>query len=129
MATENGLVQVASKYSVEETLRRLEAAFASKGLQVFAVVDHSGEADKVGLEMRPSKVVIFGSPKAGTPLMVASPSLAIDLPLKALVAEDAGGKASVTYNSPEYLKERHGVPEELMKNLAGAGVVIAKAVE
>jgi uncharacterized protein (DUF302 family) len=129
MAKENGLVQVASKYSVEETLRRLEAAFASKGLQVFAVVDHSGEADKVGLEMRPSKVVIFGSPKAGTPLMVASPSLAIDLPLKALVAEDAGGKASVTYNSPEYLKERHGVPEELMKNLAGAGVVIAKAVE
>jgi uncharacterized protein (DUF302 family) len=129
MAKENGLVQVASKYSVEETLRRLEAAFASKGLQVFAVVDHSGEADKVGLEMRPSKVVIFGSPKAGTPLMVASPSLAIDLPLKALVAEDAGGKASVTYNSPEYLKERHGVPEELMKNLAGAGVVIAQAVE
>ena len=129
MAKENGLVQVASKYSVEETLRRLEAAFASKGLQVFAVVDHSGEADKVGLEMRPSKVVIFGSPKAGTPLMVASPSLAIDLPLKALVAEDAGGKTSVTYNSPEYLKERHGVPEELMKNLAGAGVVIAKAVE
>jgi uncharacterized protein (DUF302 family) len=129
MAKENGLVQVASKYSVEETLRRLEAAFASKGLQVFAVVDHSGEADKVGLEMRSTKVVIFGSPKAGTPLMVASPSLAIDLPLKALVAEDAGGKASVTYNSPEYLKERHGVPEELMKNLAGAGVVIAKAVE
>jgi uncharacterized protein (DUF302 family) len=129
MAKENGLVQVASKYSVEETLRRLEAAFASKGLRVFAVVDHSGEADKVGLEMRPSKVVIFGSPKAGTPLMVAAPSLAIDLPLKALVAEDAGGKASVTYNSPEYLKERHGVPEELMKNLAGAGVVIAKAVE
>jgi uncharacterized protein (DUF302 family) len=129
MAKENGLVQVASKYSVEETLRRLEAAFASKGMQVFAVVDHSGEADKVGLEMRPRKVVIFGSPKAGTPLMVASPSLAIDLPLKALVAEDAGGKASVTYNSPEYLKERHGVPEELMKNLAGAGVVIAKAVE
>ena len=129
MANENGLVQVASKYSVEETLRRLEAAFASKGLQVFAVVDHSGEADKVGLEMRPTKVVIFGSPKAGTPLMMASPSLAIDLPLKALVAEDAGGKASVTYNSPEYLKERHGVPEELMKNLAGAGVVIAKAVE
>ena len=129
MANENGLVQVASKYSVEETLRRLEAAFASKGLQVFAVVDHSGEADKVGLEMRPTKVVIFGSPKAGTPLMVASPSLAIDLPLKALVAEDAGGKASVTYNSPEYLKERHGIPEELMKNLAGAGVVIAKAVE
>ena len=93
MAKENGLVQVASQYSVEETLRRLEAAFAAKGLQVFAVMDHSGEAEKVGLKMRPTKVVIFGSPKAGTPLMVASPSLAIDLPLKALVAEDAGARS------------------------------------
>src|SRR6202035_1014922 len=124
MANETGLVQVASKYSVEETLRRLEAAFAAKGVQVFAVVDHSGEAGKVGLEMRPTKVVIFGSPKAGTPLMVASPILAIDLPLKALVAEDAEGKVSVTYNSPEYLKQRHSVPEELIRNLEGAGVVI-----
>src|ERR1700730_6605378 len=125
----SGLVQVASRCSFDETVRRLQTAFAEKGLQVFAVIDHSGEAEKAGLKMRPTKVVIFGSPKGGTPLMVAAPSLAIDLPLKALVAEDAGGKASVTYNSPEYLKERHGVPEELMKNLAGAGVVIAKAVE
>ena len=129
MAKENGLVQVASPYSVDETVRRLQAAFAEKGLQVFAVIDHSGEAEKVGLKMRPTKVVIFGSPKAGTPLMVAAPSLAIDLPLKALVAEDAEGKVSVTYNDPEYLKERHGVPQELIKNLAGAGAVIAKAVE
>jgi len=129
MAQDNGLVQVPSRYSVEETLRRLEAAFAAKGLQVFAIVDHSGEAEKVGLKMRPTTVVIFGSPKAGTPLMVAAPSLAIDLPLKALVAEDAEGKVSVTYNSPEYLKERHGVPGELVKNLAGAAVVIGKAVE
>jgi len=129
MAQKNGLVQVPSPYSVQETLRRLEAAFAAKGLQVFAVVDHSEEAEKVGLKMRPAKVVIFGSPKAGTPLMVAAPSLAIDLPLKALVAEDAQGKVWVTYNSPEYLKERHGVPQELIKNLAGAGVVIGKAVE
>jgi uncharacterized protein (DUF302 family) len=129
MAQGNGLVQVASHYSVEETVRRLEAAFAAKGLQVFAVVDHSGQAEKVGLKMRPTKVVIFGSPKAGTPLMVAAPSLAIDLPLKALAAEDADGKVSVTYNDPEYLKARHGVPEELIKNLAGAGVVIGKAVE
>jgi uncharacterized protein (DUF302 family) len=96
---------------------------------VFATVDHSGEAEKVGLKMRPTKVVIFGSPKAGTPLMVAAPSLAIDLPLKVLVAEDAEGGVWVTYNSPDYLQERHGVPEELMKNLAGAGVVIGKAVE
>jgi uncharacterized protein (DUF302 family) len=129
MREENGLVQVASHYSVEETVRRLEAAFATKGLQVFAVVDHSGEAEKSGLRMRPMKVVIFGSPKAGTPLMVAAPSLAIDLPLKALVAEDAAGKVWVTYNNPEYLKDRHGVPEDLIKNLAGAGTVIAKAVE
>jgi len=129
MAQDNGLVQVPSRYSVEETLRRLEAAFAAKGLQVFAIVDHSGEAEKVGLKMRPTTVVIFGSPKAGTPLMVAAPSLAIDLPLKALVAEAAEGKVSVTYNSPQYLKERHGVPDELIKNLAGAAVVIGKAVE
>jgi uncharacterized protein (DUF302 family) len=129
MAQQNGLVQVASRYSVGETVRRLEAAFVEKGMQVFAVIDHSGEAEKVGLKMRPTKVVIFGSPKGGTPLMVAAPSLAIDLPLKALVAEDAAGKVSVTYNDPEYLKERHGVPEELIKNLAGAGLVIGKAVE
>ena len=129
MASENGLVQVASRYSVEETVRRLETAFAEKGMRVFAVIDHSGEAEKVGLKMRPTKVVIFGSPKGGTPLMVAAPSLAIDLPLKALVAEDAEGKVSVTYNDPEYLQERHGVPAELIKNLAGAGVVIGKAVE
>jgi uncharacterized protein (DUF302 family) len=129
MAQGNGLVQVTSRYSVDETVRRLEAAFAEKGMRVFAVIDHSGEAEKVGLEMRPTKVVIFGSPKGGTPLMVAAPSLAIDLPLKALVAEDAEGKVSVTYNDPEYLRERHGVPEELIKNMAGAGVVIGKAVE
>src|SRR5271169_1112937 len=129
MAQGNGLVPVASRYSVEETVRRLQSAFVEKGMQVFAVIDHSGEAEKVGLKMRPTKVVIFGSPKGGTPLMVAAPSLAIDLPLKALVAEDAAGKVSVTYNDPAYLKERHGVPEELIKNLAGAGGVIGKAVE
>ena len=129
MAENNGLVQVASHYSVDDTVQRLQAAFAAKGLQVFALVDHSGEAERVRLKMRPTKVLIFGSPKAGTPLMVAAPSLAIDLPLKALVAEDVDGKVSVTYNDPGYLKERHGVPEELIKNLAGAGALIAKAVE
>ena len=129
MAQENGLVLVRSRYSVDETVRRLEAAFAEKGLQVFAVIDHSGEAEKAGLNMRPTKVLIFGSPKGGTPLMVAAPSLAIDLPMKALVAQDVEGEVWVTYNSPEYLQERHGVPAELIKNLAGAGVVIGKAVE
>lgn len=129
MTTANGLIELTSKYSVEETVRRLSAAFKEKGMQIFAVIDHSGEAEKVGLKMRPTKVVIFGSPNGGTPLMVAAPSLAIDLPLKALVAEGAEGKVSVTYNAPEYLQERHGVPAELMKNLAGAGAVIAHAVE
>ena len=129
MAKNFGLVLVRSRHSVDETVRRLEAAFAGKGLQLFSVVDHSGEAEKVGLKMRPTKLLIFGSPRAGTPLMVAAPSLAIDLPLKALVAEDAEREVWVTYNSPKYLQERHGVPAELIKNLAGAGALIEKAVE
>ena len=108
---------------------RLEAAFRDKGMQIFTVIDHSGEAEKAGLKMPPTKVVIFGSPKGGTPLMLSAPSLAIDLPLKALVAEDANGKVSVSYNDPDYLRERHGVPPDLIKNLAGAGALIAKAVE
>lgn len=126
---ENGLAQIASRYSVDETVRRLEAAFVEKGMKVFALIDHSGEAEKVGLKMRPTMVVIFGSPKGGTPLMVAAPSLAIDLPLKALVAEDETGIVSVTYNAPEYLQARHGFAAELIKNLAGAAAVMAKAVE
>ena len=129
MAKNNGLVRVRSQYSMEETERKLKAAFVEKGMQVFAVIDHSGEAEKVGLQMLPTKVIIFGSPKGGTPLMVAAPSLAIDLPLKALIAQNAEGKVWVTYNSPDYLQQRHGVPAELIKNLAGAGNLIAKAVE
>ena len=129
MSKENGLIQVPSRYSAEETLKRLETVFVDKGLKIFALIDHSGEAEKVGLKMRPTKVLIFGSPKAGTPSMVAAPSLAIDLPLKALIAEDEQGKVSVAYNDPEYLQRRHGLPQELIKNLAGAGALIAKAVE
>jgi uncharacterized protein (DUF302 family) len=129
MANEKGLVRIASRYSVEETVQRLQSTFAAKGLQMFALIDHSGEAAKAGLKMRPTNVLIFGSPKGGTPLMVASPSLAIDLPMKALVAEDESGKVWLTYNSPDYLKERHNVPEDLIKNLAGAGPLMEKAVE
>jgi len=125
----SGLEQVASRYSVDETVARIESVFAQKGLQVFTVIDHSGEAEKIGLKMRPTKVVIFGSPKGGTPLMVAVPSLAIDLPLKALVAEDDNGKVWVSYNNPEYLQQRHGVPDDLIKNIAGAGALVAQAVE
>jgi uncharacterized protein (DUF302 family) len=126
---ENGLIQVASKYSVDETVKRLESVLAERGVRVFAVIDHSGEAEKVGMKMRPTKLVIFGNPKSGTPLMLAAPSLAIDLPLKVLVAEDEGGKVWVSYNSPEYLQQRHGVPEELIKNIAVVGALVAKAVE
>jgi uncharacterized protein (DUF302 family) len=129
MIASSGLVEVASHYDFGETVDRLTAAFIEKGMKVFAVIDHSGEAEKVGLRMRPTKVLIFGSPKGGTPLMLAAPSLAIDLPLKALVAQDLAGKVSVSYNDPEYLQKRHAVPAELMKNLAGAGALIAKAVE
>jgi uncharacterized protein (DUF302 family) len=129
LSTRNGLIQVSSRFSVEETVRRLQAAFAEKGVQVFTLIDHSGEAEKVGLKMPPTRVLIFGSPKAGTPLMLVAPSLAIDLPLKALVAQDAENKVTVTYNDPEYLRERHAFPAELTKNLAGAGALIAKAVE
>jgi len=125
----NGLLQLASKYSVDETVQRLESVLAERGIRVFAFIDHSGEAEKVGMKMRPTKLVIFGNPKGGTPVMVAAPSVAIDLPLKALVAEDAAGKVWVSYNSPEYLQQRHGVPEELIKNIAVVGALVAKAVE
>jgi uncharacterized protein (DUF302 family) len=125
----NGLTQVASKYPVDETVKRLQSVLAEKGVQVFALIDHSGEAEKVGMKMRPTKVLIFGNPKGGTPLMVAAPSLAIDLPLKALVAQDESGKVWVSYNSPEYLQQRHGVPEDLIKNIAVVGALVGKAVE
>jgi uncharacterized protein (DUF302 family) len=121
MMKDEGLILLRSRYSFDETVRRLHATFTEKGMQIFVVIDHSGEAEKAGLKMPPTKVVIFGSPKGGTPLMVAAPSLAIDLPLKALVAEDGDGKVAVSYNTPEYLQQRHGVPADLIKNLAGAG--------
>lgn len=126
---DNGLVHVRSPYSVRETLKRLESALRAKNLTVFARIDHRGEAEKIGLQMRPTQLVIFGSPKAGTPLMVASPTLAIDLPLKALAWEDADGLVWLSYNSPDYLKRRHEIPDELVKNIAGVGAVLEKAVE
>jgi len=124
-----GLIQVSSPHSVDETVKRLLSILSQKGLQVFALVDHSGEAEKVGMKMQATKLVIFGSPKAGTPLMVAAPTLAIDLPLKALVWQDKDSKVWVSYNRPEYLEQRHGVPDDLVKNIAGVGALVAKAVE
>jgi uncharacterized protein (DUF302 family) len=125
----SGLSIIPSRYSVDETVQRLRAILSDRGLQMFALIDHSGEAEKVGMKMPPTRVLIFGSPKGGTPLMLAAPSLAIDLPLKALVAQDEQGKVSISYNSPEYLQQRHGVPAELIKNIAGVGALLAKAVE
>jgi uncharacterized protein (DUF302 family) len=126
---ENGLMQVPSPYSVEETLKRLESVLAQRGVQVFACIDHSGEAEKAGLKMPPTRLLIFGNPKGGTPLMLAAPTLAIDLPLKALIAEDKDGKTQVTYNSPQYLQQRHGVPQDLIKNISVVGALVAQAVE
>jgi uncharacterized protein (DUF302 family) len=128
-AANNGIVNKPSKHSVEQTVEALTTTLKSKGVAVFALIDHSGEAEKVGLKMRPTKLVIFGNPKAGTPLMLASPSSAIDLPLKILVWEDGQGKVWVSYNSPEYLRERHGLPQELMQNIAITEMLATKAGE
>ncbi len=125
----NGLTRVASPHSVEETIERLQSILKERNLQLFAFIDHSGEAEKAGLKMRPTKLLIFGSPKGGTPVMVATPTIAIDLPLKALISEDEGGKVWVTYNTPEYLQQRHNVPGDLVKNISGVGALVAKAVE
>jgi uncharacterized protein (DUF302 family) len=125
---DRGLVKVSSAYSVEETLARIENALREAGVTLFCVVDHSGEAERAGLRMAPTKLVIFGNPAAGTPVMVAAPSVAIDLPLKALVWQDDGGRVWVSYNSPDYLRSRHGVPEDLVKNIGAAGRLIQKAL-
>ena len=125
----NGMVHIRSHYSVHDTLQRLESVLLAHGLTIFCRVDHSGEAEKVGLKMLLTQVLIFGSPKAGTSLMVASPTLAIDLPLKALVWEDADRTVWLSSNSPEYLKQRHNVPDDLITNIVGAGALLQQAAE
>lgn len=128
LSPDNGIVHLSSPHSYSETLKRLDAVLSAHGLTVFARIDHSGEAEKVGLKMHPTQVILFGSPKAGTPLMVASPTLAIDLPLKALLWEDAGGKVWVSYNTAEYLKQRHNIPDDLLKNIAGIAPLLQSVV-
>ena len=125
----SGIIDLPSDCSVPETLARLQSILKEKGLTVFALIDHSGEAEKAGLTMRPTQLLIFGSPKGGTPLMVAAPRLAIDLPLKALAWQDEQGQVWLSYNSPEYLHERHGFSAELLKNIAGIAALVQKAVE
>jgi|SRR5579872_50786 len=129
MQQQEGIVTKPSKHSVEQTVARLKSILESKGITLFALIDHSGEAEKVGMKMLPTKLLIFGNPKGGTPLMLAAPSLAIDLPLKILVWQDAAGTSWISYNSPEYLKERHGLPQDLLRNIAVVQALAAEAAE
>jgi uncharacterized protein (DUF302 family) len=128
-STNNGILSKRSNHSVAETLDRLNHSLQAKGVTIFAIVDHAGEAEKVGLQMPPTKLVLFGSPQAGTPLMLAAPSVAIDLPLKILISEDSQGKVWVSYNSPQYLKQRHGLPQDLLQNIAVVETLAAQAAE
>ena len=126
---DNGMQHLRSPYSVPETLKRIESLLQEKGLTIFCRIDHSGEAEKVGLKMHPTQLILFGSPKGGTPVMVASPTIAIDLPLKALIWEDTGGKVWVSHNSPEYLQHRHNVPSDLVKNISAGSALLQLAVK
>jgi uncharacterized protein (DUF302 family) len=126
---EEGIVRIPSHRSVDETVDKLRTILQSKGVKLFALVDHSGEAERAGLKMRPTKLLIFGHPKAGTPLMLAAPSAALDLPLKILVAEDSQGQVWISYNSADYLKERHDLPQNLLPNIAVAETLAAAAGE
>ena len=127
--TNNGILNKRSNHSVDETLERLKRTLKAKGVTIFAIVDHSGQAEKVGLKMPPTKVVMFGNPKAGTPLMLAAPSIAIDLPLKILISEDREGKVWVSHNSLTYLQQRHGLPQELLQNIAVVETLAAAVAE
>jgi uncharacterized protein (DUF302 family) len=124
-----GIIDKLSNHSVDSTVDKLKTILQNKGITLFALIDHSGEAAKAGMQMRPTKLLIFGSPKAGTPLMLAAPSIAIDLPLKILVWEDASGKTWVSYNAPAYLQQRHGFPPDLLQNIAVVETLAAKAAE
>ena len=129
MNTANGFASKATAHSVDEAVTKLLQLLKAGGVTLFALVDHSGEAKKVGLKMRPTKLLIFGNPKGGTPLMQAAPTIAIDLPLKILVWEDDTGKVWISYNAAEYLAERHQLPPDLLKNISVVETLAAKAAE
>lgn len=128
MKAGEGIISKASKYSVPETLDRVDALLRSKGIKIFVRVDHSGEAEKAGLKMPPTQLLIFGNPKGGTPVMLAAPTAAIDLPLKALAWQDGDGKVWLSYNDPEYLKKRYGLTDDEIKTIAGTGSLIEQAL-
>jgi uncharacterized protein (DUF302 family) len=126
---QEGICSLVSDHSVEETVGRIQSLLEQRGVKLFALVDHSGEAKAAGLEMRPTKLLIFGSPKAGTPVMLAAPSAALDLPLKILVAEEAGGQVVLSWNDAAWLQQRHGFGGELIANLAAVETIAKKAAE
>ena len=126
---ERGIVTLRSNHSIEQTVQKLESILAAKGVKLFAIVDHSGEAEQAGMHMPPTKLLIFGNPKAGTPVMLASPTAAIDLPLKILVREDTSGNVLISFNSPEYLQSRHEFPRELIPNISVVAALAAAAAE
>jgi uncharacterized protein (DUF302 family) len=125
----NGIITIPTTHTVDQTVEKLKSLLQAKAVTLFAIIDHSGEAEKAGLQMPPTKLLIFGNPKGGTPLMLAAPSAAIDLPLKILVAESSDGKVTISYNAPEYLQQRHQIPADLLQNIAVAGSLAAKAAE
>jgi len=118
MNSTDGIVTKAANCTVEEAVNKIKSLLVIRGITLFAVIDHSGEAEAVDMKMPDTKLLIFGNPKGGTPLMLASPSVAIDLPLKLLVAENANGTCSISYNSPQYLQQRHGLSNDLIQNIA-----------
>jgi uncharacterized protein (DUF302 family) len=124
---DNGIVNLPATRPVDQTVARIEALLREKGVKLFAIIDHSGEAESVGLKMRPTRLLIFGNPKAGTPLMQAAPSIALDLPLKLLVWEDPGGQVWISYNSPAWLQRRHSLPDNLLANIAVVGALAENA--
>ena len=123
----NGVVTVASRLAVGNTVERLRGILIAKGLKLFAVIDHSAEAEAAGLSMPPTQLVVFGSPTAGTPLMVAAPSIALDLPMKLLVWEDMKGSAWISYNAPSYLARRHRLPAEHSAPLSAVASLASEA--
>ena len=129
LAAAAGIKSIPGNHSVDETVDRLRKILQSKGVTLFAVIDHSGEAQKAGMTMPATKLLIFGNPKAGTPLMLAAPSSAIDLPLKILVAEDGSNRVSISWNDPAYLQNRHGFPAELNANIAVVEALAASAAQ
>jgi uncharacterized protein (DUF302 family) len=128
MTAGNGIVTRASSHAFEDTLAILERALADRGVTIFARIDHSGEAARVGLAMRPTQLLIVGNPLGGTPAMVSAPTTALDLPIRLLVAADAAGETSVSYDAVEYLEARHGFAHALGQALAGVDRIVADAL-